>query len=342
MRLDELPRSDKVEVQHHGRLSTGRVGGLGIGTVLSSVPRLGVGHQSPPLDRRGGDFVRHGRLAAAITTHQGRASGPSLPIDNPLVSAMLGSTEVPNGKIFFTRAGETYRLPNCTVLPARRARRVGSPSRLWAYCRTIRRSISTPHSFQDLKRAAFPCLRRRRQGLPLLQAYVISHEIGHHVQNLLVPRVQEAQRGMDQAEANELQVRVKLQANCLAGVWAHHARPGGSSPAMSKSALPDPRPIGDDRLQRQRSAGVPDAFTHGSSQQRTPLVPDRAEVGGGCKLRYIPGGAALIHRVPSAGAGSGRGCERACRDSKEAFGGGEETVSLRRIGRSAARLRMVR
>jgi len=106
------------------------------------------------------------------------------------------------------------------------------------------------------------------------QAYVITHEIGHHVQNLLgiLPKVQEMQRGLDQAEANQLQVRVELQADCLAGVWAHHAEekwrliePGDVEAAMQTASA-----IGDDRLQR-RSQGyvVPDAFTHGSSAQRT-------------------------------------------------------------------------
>jgi predicted metalloprotease len=103
---------------------------------------------------------------------------------------------------------------------------------------------------------------------------VITHEIGHHVQNLLgiLPQVQEAQRGMDQVEANQLQVRVELQADCLAGVWAHYAEekwrliePGDVEAAMQTASA-----IGDDRLQR-RSQGyvVPDAFTHGSSEQRT-------------------------------------------------------------------------
>jgi len=106
------------------------------------------------------------------------------------------------------------------------------------------------------------------------QAYVIAHEIGHHVQNQLglLPRVQEEQRGMDKVEANSLQVRVELQADCLAGVWANRAQekwqfiePGDVEAAMQTASA-----IGDDRLQR-RAQGyvVPDAFTHGTSAQRT-------------------------------------------------------------------------
>jgi predicted metalloprotease len=102
---------------------------------------------------------------------------------------------------------------------------------------------------------------------------VITHEVGHHVQNLLgvLPEVQRTQQAMDQADANQLQVRVELQADCLAGVWAHYAdqrwrfiEPGDVEAAMRTAAA-----IGDDRLQR-RTQGyvVPDAFTHGSSEQR--------------------------------------------------------------------------
>ena len=87
---------------------------------------------------------------------------------------------------------------------------------------------------------------------------MIAHEVGHHVQNLLgvLPKVQEAKGGMDKVEANQLQVRVELQADCLAGVWANHAEekwrfiePGDVEAAMQTASA-----IGDDRLQRQTRA----------------------------------------------------------------------------------------
>jgi predicted metalloprotease len=101
--------------------------------------------------------------------------------------------------------------------------------------------------------------------------------VTNSVQNLLgiLPKVQTAQQSMDKAEANQVQVRVELQADCLAGVWAHHGEetwkfiePGDVEAAMQTASA-----IGDDRLQR-RSQGyvVPDAFTHGSSEQRTRWV----------------------------------------------------------------------
>jgi predicted metalloprotease len=103
---------------------------------------------------------------------------------------------------------------------------------------------------------------------------VIAHEIGHHVQNLLgvLPKVQEAKRAMDQTGDNALQVRVELQADCLAGVWANRGQAKWDfiEPGDVDSALQTASAIGDDRLQR-RSQGyvVPDAFTHGTSAQRS-------------------------------------------------------------------------
>jgi predicted metalloprotease len=103
---------------------------------------------------------------------------------------------------------------------------------------------------------------------------VIAHEVGHHVQNLLgiLPKVQQAQQVADsKADANRLQVRVELQADCFAGVWAHAARSKHDflDPGDVDAALQTAASIGDDRLQQQtRGYVVPDAFTHGTSDQR--------------------------------------------------------------------------
>jgi uncharacterized protein len=105
------------------------------------------------------------------------------------------------------------------------------------------------------------------------QAYVIAHEVGHHVQNLLgvSAKVEQARGRMSEAEYNALSVRVELQADCLAGVWAHHANNarqllenGDVEEAMNAAAR-----IGDDALQRgSGGAVVPESFTHGTSAQR--------------------------------------------------------------------------
>ena len=104
--------------------------------------------------------------------------------------------------------------------------------------------------------------------------YVIAHEVGHHVENLIgiLPKVQQAQaRASSRAEANNLSVRVELMADCLAGVWAYHANarfrilePGDVEQALNAASA-----IGDDTLQkRSQGFAVPDSFTHGTSQQR--------------------------------------------------------------------------
>jgi predicted metalloprotease len=104
------------------------------------------------------------------------------------------------------------------------------------------------------------------------QAYVIAHEVGHHVQNLegTAAKVQQAQQSAGKAQANALSVRMELQADCYAGVWAHDAAPRLQVTEQDvKEALAAANAIGDDRLQRQAQGFVvPDSFTHGSSEQR--------------------------------------------------------------------------
>lgn len=104
------------------------------------------------------------------------------------------------------------------------------------------------------------------------QAYVIAHEVGHHIQNLLgtMDQVNSARQRMSEAEANQLSVRLELQADFLAGVWAHHAQKRGVlEQGDVEEALGAASAIGDDRLQRETQGYVvPDSFTHGSSEQR--------------------------------------------------------------------------
>jgi hypothetical protein len=105
-------------------------------------------------------------------------------------------------------------------------------------------------------------------------AYVISHEIGHHIQNLLgiLPKVQTAQARADsKAQANAISVRVELMADCLAGVWAVNAQKKYQilEPGDIEKAIATAQAIGDDRLQEEsRGYVVPDSFTHGSAAQR--------------------------------------------------------------------------
>jgi predicted metalloprotease len=126
----------------------------------------------------------------------------------------------------------------------------------------------------------------QRFGAPgdFAQAYVIAHEVGHHVQNLVgtAEKVQAAQQRASKIEANELSVRMELQADCYAGVWAHHAARSRQllEAGDVEEGLNAASAIGDDRLQRMSQGRVvPDAFTHGSSEQRVRWFRKGMETG---------------------------------------------------------------
>jgi predicted metalloprotease len=139
------------------------------------------------------------------------------------------------------------------------------------YCPNDRRIYLDTSFFRDMRERFRGCSGKACE---FAEAYVITHEVGHHVQNLLgiLPKAQSAQRAAgSKAEANRIQVRVELQADCLAGVWAHHSNQRWNTiePGDVEAALQTAAAIGDDRLQQQsRGYVVPDAFTHGTSAQR--------------------------------------------------------------------------
>ncbi len=115
--------------------------------------------------------------------------------------------------------------------------------------------------------------RRLGGGGDFAYAYVISHEVGHHIQNLLgvLPKIQAMQRRVDKAQANELSVRVELMADCLGGVWAHHAEKSFRVLEQGdiEEAVRTAGAIGDDKLQEAAQGYVvPDSFTHGTAEQR--------------------------------------------------------------------------
>ncbi len=115
--------------------------------------------------------------------------------------------------------------------------------------------------------------RRLGAGGDFAQAYVLAHEVGHHVQTLLGTsgRVRELSQRVDEIEANQMSVRLELQADCYAGLWARHAEQSSAilEPGDVEEALGAASAVGDDRLQRRAGAQVvPDSFTHGTSEQR--------------------------------------------------------------------------
>ena len=254
----------------------GRTSGIGIGTVLL-LSLVGWALGINPIYLIGGAELFSG-LAGSRPQSQPAPGNTNIASSSDhmvqFVSAVLGSTEVQWQEIF-RAAGKTYRLPSLVMFSGATRSACGAAQSAMGpfYCPNDEKVYLDTSFFDDLERRFRGC-DAGSKGCQFSQAYVITHEIGHHVQNLLgiLSRVQELQRAMGQSGANQLQVRVELQADCLAGVWAHHAEekwrfiePGDIEAAMQTATA-----IGDDRLQ-QRSQGyiVPDAFTHGTSEQRT-------------------------------------------------------------------------
>lgn len=270
MRIDELPRSDRVEDRRAVRM---RRGGIGIGTLiilgligwaLGIDPRLLIG---------GAEILTGGGQSQppSYSDTAGRTGGPSDQMKE-FVSAVLGSTEVQWTELF-RQANSRYQPPSLVMFSGATSSACGFAQSAMGpfYCPLDRKVYLDTSFFEDMQRRFGAC--DSAKACQFSEAYVIAHEIGHHVQNLLgiLPRLQKMQQGMDRADANRLQVMAELQADCFAGVWANHAQQKWKflDPGDVEAALQTASAIGDDRLQR-RSQGyiVPDAFTHGSSQQR--------------------------------------------------------------------------
>src|SRR5215471_1528396 len=274
MRLDELPRSENVEDRRGAgfRVPGGR-GGLGIGTILV----LGIVGYSLGIDPRlligGAEMLSGGGGSQQQPSAETRVGTPSDQMGQ-FVSAVLGSTEAQWQKIF-AQYGKTYEAPTLVMFSGATSSGCGFAQSAMGpfYCPKDRKVYLDTSFFQDLERRFHGC-NVGSKACQFSHAYVIAHEVGHHVQNLLgvLPKAHAMQQSMDKVDANRVQVRVELQADCLAGVWAYNAEeswkfiePGDVEAAMQTSAA-----IGDDRLQRQAQGYVvPDAFTHGSSEQRT-------------------------------------------------------------------------
>ena len=268
MRLDDLPTSDRIE--NRRGLPGGRAG-LGVGTVVI----LGLLAWAFGIDPRvliGGAETMSRNGQTQQQTDGGSTGAPSDDMGR-FLSAILGSTEV-EWKDTFAQAGKTYEPPTLVMFSGATQSACGVAQAAMGpfYCPIDQKVYLDTRFFQDLERRFRACDIGSKT-CQFSQAYVVAHEIGHHVQNQLgiLTKVQEAQSGMDKAEANALQVRVELQADCLAGIWANRAQAKWQfiEPGDVEAALQTASAIGDDRLQR-RTQGyvVPDAFTHGTSAQR--------------------------------------------------------------------------
>ncbi|MBB6309347.1 KPN_02809 family neutral zinc metallopeptidase [Xanthobacter tagetidis] len=275
MRWDDFRSSDNVEDRRGGggggfQMPGGR-GGLGIGTIIV-VGLIGWALGINPVVLIGGLEALNGLGGSQQQSAPppSRQSQPSKPTDEMgrFASAVLAQTEDVWSDIF--RAdGKTYQDPKLVLFSgATRSACGGAQSAMGPfYCPLDQKVYLDLSFFNEMK-------RKFNAPGDFAAAYVIAHEVGHHVQNLIgiLPKVQQAQaRASSRAEANALSVRVELMADCLAGVWAYHANARFRilAPGDVEEALGAASAIGDDRLQKQSQGfAVPDSFTHGSSQQR--------------------------------------------------------------------------
>jgi predicted metalloprotease len=241
-------------------------GGFGLIAIVVIGMILGVN----PLSLLGGMDDGTSRMAPQSQTRP--ASRPSAGADpeTQFVARVLKSTEDVWGDLF-QQMGRQYRQPRLVLFrdATQTACGMGQAAMGPFYCPPDQRVYIDLSFFDELA-------NRFRAPGQFPQAYVIAHEVGHHVQNLLgiSGKVEQMRQGMSKRDANAMSVRVELQADCFAGVWAYHANRerGGAATITEKDvdqALAAATAIGDDRLQRQAQGRVvPDSFTHGSSAQR--------------------------------------------------------------------------
>ena len=181
-------------------------------------------------------------------------------------SVILATTEDTWGQLF-EKMGRTYQQPKLVMYRGATRTGCGTGQSVMGpfYCPADDTVYLDLSFYQDMK-------TKLGAGGDFAQAYVVAHEVGHHVQNLLgiERKVRQMQQGASQAEVNRLSVKMELQADCFAGVWGHYAEKQQMLEAGDlQAALNAAQAIGDDRLQQQSQGRVvPDSFTHGTSQQR--------------------------------------------------------------------------
>ena len=260
MRWRSGRRSTNVEDRRRVRVTRKAAGG-GIGIVVIALIAMYFG-VDPSI------FLSQLGPTSSVSTQQ--TTRKILAAENELagfVSVVLDDTEDTWNELF-RKMGKTYREPQLVLFSGAVQSACGFAQAAVGpfYCPADQKVYIDLSFYQDLK---------NRHGAPgdFAQAYVIAHEIGHHVQTLLgiSEKVHSARRRVNQVEGNRLSVMQELQADCFAGVWAHHAERSRQilEEGDIEEALGAASAIGDDRLQRKsRGYVTPDSFTHGSSAQR--------------------------------------------------------------------------
>ncbi|MBO1904527.1 zinc metallopeptidase [Microvirga sp. 3-52] len=265
MRWQDFRTSSNVE-DRRGMGLPGGAGGLGIGTIVI----LGLVGWALGIDPRiliGGAEMMTGGGSGYQQQQQGRQGAPQDEAGR-FAAAILGNTEDVWNTVLPQQANRQYQAPKLVLFSdATRSGCGGAQSAMGPFYCPLDQTVYIDLSFFEEMQ------RRFRAGGDFAYAYVLAHEVGHHVENQLgiLPRVQERQQQVGRAEANQLSVRVELMADCLAGVWAHHSNQRWKSLEQGdiEEAIRAAEAIGDDRLQKQSQGRVvPDSFTHGSSEQR--------------------------------------------------------------------------
>ena len=276
MKLDDERESDNFEDRRGSGGGIGRAGGVGIGTVVIALVAsyfLGIDPST---------------LLNVAQQVQGPATqGPSTPIDpakdpdaalKTEMRKVLTKTEDTWAQLF-SQMGKQYQPPKLVAFSGRTSTACGAGEAAMGpfYCPGDRAVYLDMAFFREME-------RRFRAGGDFARAYVIAHEIGHHVQNLtgITDKTDSMRQRLSEKEFNKISVRVELQADCFAGAWAHHANKAKPflDPGDVDEALKAANAIGDDMLQKQsRGVVVPDSFTHGSSAQRTRWFKTGFETG---------------------------------------------------------------
>lgn len=278
MRLDETEQ-DSVEDRRGERGGFGLpgAGGLGLGTMVI----LGIIGWALGIDPRvligGAEIVSGARHSTQQQTRQQGKPGDDM---GRFVSTVFGNINREWSDIF-EHDGRTYTKPVLVLYNQATPAACGGLAQSAMgpfYCPEDQKVYLDTSFFKEIENRFHGC-EVGSTACQFAQAYVIAHEVGHHVQNLLgiLPKVQEQQQQLDKVSANRLQVKVELQADCFAGVWARHEnerlrkenKPPLVEPGDVEAAMQTASAIGDDTLQRRASGRVvPDSFTHGSSEQR--------------------------------------------------------------------------
>ncbi len=257
MRWQNRQGSKNVEDRRGGGM--GRAGaGIGIGGILVVIIALLMGEN--PLQ-----FLQQVQTQAPVqNTEPGAQPNDEM---GQFVSVVLKETETTWNQVFQQQLNQRYEEPVLVLFDGGVQSACGMASAATGpfYCPGDYKLYIDLSFYRELK-------ERFRAPGDFAMAYVVAHEVGHHVQNLLGITDQiDRQRGrVSQAQYNQLSVRLELQADFLAGVWAHHA---GRSDLLEagdiEEAMQAANAIGDDRIQRETSGRVvPESFTHGTSEQR--------------------------------------------------------------------------